>query len=292
MLATSSPGDRDSVSATHLLCSSAINPLPTSALTIEAQTALSPLEGKESIAFSPTKPKSLERKASTATPLKDSSSPTKSNSLEARKLIATPVDTPASPPTILSLADKVTIATSTDQIVSLTKSSSLEDKESTATSTNASVLPTKLKSPEEITGLPLHEFHRFPRLPIEIRLAIWKLSLPGRNYVEVIASKKGSLGGDKTWALQSKEVAPTLFFACKESRCEVTKCYIPLRGTDLSSPVIYFSFEKDFLKFANYAVPYDSKTIANAPWVRVQKHHARSCTAAIDSMGNSTCDCL
>jgi len=71
------------------------------------------------------------------------------------------------------------------------------------------------------SGATLDTFHPFPRLPVEIRLKIWKNALPGRRVVEIDFDRVAG------W-YPAREATPepsSLLRVCKESREEFQRVY-------------------------------------------------------------------
>lgn len=105
----------------------------------------------------------------------------------------------------------------------------------------------------------LTSFTLFPELPTELRLAIWKLTLPGPRFVEIqntIAFRdeaKTKINQTiTTWHATAIEKAPVAFFICRESRAEVINIYTPLKSTD-GNPAILVDFKTDVLCFRSRA---------------------------------------
>jgi hypothetical protein len=94
-------------------------------------------------------------------------------------------------------------------------------------------------------------FTLFPKLPAELRLRVWKYSLPGPQYIEVQMSLSSFIQYPQ-WKFVSQDKAPAAFFVCHESRAEATKNYKLLRGTQSGTPAIYCDAAIDVLVFRNY----------------------------------------
>lgn len=119
---------------------------------------------------------------------------------------------------------------------------------------------------DETSSLPLTNFERFPDLPAEIRLMIWKLLLPGKRVVEVLERRR--FGGKKADLIYDSSLvnftwtsrAPVLFHINQESRAEAEKIYelIPLyklvgwqyESSSTNGRGIYFNYELDTLYFS------------------------------------------
>ncbi|RDW67526.1 hypothetical protein BP6252_08922 [Coleophoma cylindrospora] len=110
--------------------------------------------------------------------------------------------------------------------------------------------------------LPTPTFHRFSRLPIEIRLKIWALAMPGPRIVTIRIKSRDSVTIDATGAtadsnsqphgreeLRSAPSAPALLHVCRESRRMFlgTKRYSSYFG-DLQSYPVYFDHDMDKLE--------------------------------------------
>lgn len=119
-------------------------------------------------------------------------------------------------------------------------------------------------------GSSFETFTLFPKLPAELRLAIWTLTLPGRRYFEL----RSTLAVDEedstdweitTWHIIGVDKAPVAFFICQESRAEVLKTYTPLKSTD-GYPAVLIDFEKDVLcvrwRFYYHSVQYALENIS------------------------------
>ncbi|RDW74231.1 hypothetical protein BP5796_07673 [Coleophoma crateriformis] len=110
-------------------------------------------------------------------------------------------------------------------------------------------------------SLPTPTFHWFSRLPIEIRLKIWALAMPGPRIVTIrIKSRDGvtidatepttdSSQPDGREELRSAPSAPALLHVCRESRGMFlgTKRYGSYFG-DLQSYPVYFDHDMDKLE--------------------------------------------
>lgn len=96
----------------------------------------------------------------------------------------------------------------------------------------------KVNEVNEVDSHPLTEFHFFPKLPIELRLKIWKNALPGPRYIEfdnggyfapIFDTESRSFA--QPWQIRCDEVAPSLFFTTREARSVVLEKYSPIIGT-------------------------------------------------------------
>lgn len=85
-------------------------------------------------------------------------------------------------------------------------------------------------------------FPRFPELPTEIRLKIWKHCLPGPRAVEVDY-------GEHSEFLSSKYPPPIALHICRESRAEALKHYELAFDSGPNAGRIYFDFSQDGLHF-------------------------------------------
>lgn len=110
---------------------------------------------------------------------------------------------------------------------------------------------------------PLTSFTLFPKLPMELRLVIWEMILPGQRFVDIrstLAYVEGYEGRVdeagmpyedytiRTWHPVGVERAPVGFFICRESRIEILKTYTSLKSTD-GNPAVFVDFTKDVLCF-------------------------------------------
>ncbi|XMA11807.1 hypothetical protein WAI453_004598 [Rhynchosporium graminicola] len=91
-------------------------------------------------------------------------------------------------------------------------------------------LPTTESIPEEIGT-----FTRFPKLPLELRREIWKLSLPEGSHVGITVGN--TCDGD-TRVIGSPQEPPSTLRACKDSRVETLSCYtvIPVQRMTIQYP--------------------------------------------------------
>lgn len=87
---------------------------------------------------------------------------------------------------------------------------------------------------------------------MELRLKIWKGALPESKFIEI--QSPGETPDDRydatTWKAVCKEVAPALFFVCKESNGMVMKTYKPLRGSEEGSQAIWCDLDRDEVCFS------------------------------------------
>jgi hypothetical protein len=111
----------------------------------------------------------------------------------------------------------------------------------------------------------LRSFTLFPKLPAELRVAIWNLILPGSRFVEIettviFLEEKDEASRPKqdydveTWHARGIEKAPLGFFVCRESRAEVLKRYTPLKSTD-GFPTLLVNFKRDVICFRFWQSP-------------------------------------
>ncbi|KAK1655128.1 hypothetical protein BDP81DRAFT_417394 [Colletotrichum phormii] len=87
------------------------------------------------------------------------------------------------------------------------------------------------------------EFHLFPRLPIGLRVKIWRFSLPPTRTVSIRCDTAHS-----TWGTSPAKV-PASLHACRESRQEAIRYYGNLKFGIAGVPKIYFNPEVDVLHF-------------------------------------------
>lgn len=102
-------------------------------------------------------------------------------------------------------------------------------------------------------------FTCFPKLPIELRLKIFKEALSDIDpRIIEITSKRVRTPHPvytwvsqfiDTWSLKPLDNAPSLFFACREARSEAVKVYHPIRNLLPNSMAIYWDPSKDALAF-------------------------------------------
>jgi hypothetical protein len=96
----------------------------------------------------------------------------------------------------------------------------------------------------------MDNFTLFPNLAVELRLKIWRSTLPGpRNVGIKLRIKDAGFGG---WiARKSTHPPPVALQVCHESREEAQKYYILSFGTTVYPPTVYFNYEIDTLCFGD-----------------------------------------
>lgn len=97
-------------------------------------------------------------------------------------------------------------------------------------------------------------FHDFPRLPPELRKKVWMLALPEQRFVKVFWTYEDMHAGraiGATWYAIAADKAPALFFACHESRYEITQRYEPFKGNAAGKGTVWIDPTKDVLCFDN-----------------------------------------
>jgi 2EXR family len=92
---------------------------------------------------------------------------------------------------------------------------------------------------KELVGR-LSEFTLFPKLPLEMRLMIWKHSLPGPRLMEVFYE-------DTTGVCKSTCSLPIPLHANREARDVALESYELCFGTKKAPPMIYFNTDIDQL---------------------------------------------
>jgi hypothetical protein len=129
----------------------------------------------------------------------------------------------------------------------------------------------------EINDSPSLEFTRFPKLPIELRRLVWNhatAALPEDRIIEIFVGTlehitlEGPVLHNDAWPMQERyswhafhpDVAPTIFFVCKEANAEVQRSLEPLRGTD-AFPIIWYNPRCDII-----ALRYEESFLD--PWTR------------------------
>ncbi|PMD46543.1 hypothetical protein L207DRAFT_577396 [Hyaloscypha variabilis F] len=110
------------------------------------------------------------------------------------------------------------------------------------------------------------QFHKFPKLPIEIRLEIWQCSFPNGCHVQLRKDRWHPRSGsiwtiDRQWCLPNQKgyteptptydqhCGPVTLRVCKEARKETLRHYITLFEDEPIYPTIYFSPLQDVLNF-------------------------------------------
>lgn len=144
-------------------------------------------------------------------------------------------------------------------------------------------------SAAELTGT-LTQFECFPGLPAEIRVMIWKASMPGArvidtphlyiNFLETKYPDSYRFVGPET---PSSRKAPALLHACKESRIEALKTYklLEITGIRLASrqhnfaAKFYIDYEKDTVFFNVLAAHLESPPIWRSGYpIPIVSHHS------------------
>jgi hypothetical protein len=96
-------------------------------------------------------------------------------------------------------------------------------------------------------------FHLFPKLPVELRLKIWKLNMPEARILKISTATRtyNSATGGVTYSAKIVKpscTTPPNLHVNQESRTEALKLYKPIFATRLGHPV-FFDFSKDYLWF-------------------------------------------
>lgn len=96
----------------------------------------------------------------------------------------------------------------------------------------------------------MENFTLLPNLAVELRLKIWRSTLPGpRNVGIKTRIKDAGFGG---WiARENAPPPPVALQVCHESREEAQKYYILSFGTTVYLPTVYFNYEIDTLCFGD-----------------------------------------
>jgi hypothetical protein len=95
----------------------------------------------------------------------------------------------------------------------------------------------------------MENFTLFPNLAVELRLKIWRSTLPGpRNVGIKIRIKDAGFGG---WIARKNTPTPVSLQVCHESREEALKYYILSFGTTVYPPTVYFNYQIDTLCFGD-----------------------------------------
>ncbi|KAL7962728.1 hypothetical protein V8C34DRAFT_161222 [Trichoderma compactum] len=99
------------------------------------------------------------------------------------------------------------------------------------------------------------KFHPFSRLPTELRLKIWKLSLPSPRLVsvqcgaDITAFSKYNPDSAEYAGCTSPTRIPVNLQVCTESRTEALKSYQPSLGFFRGDGLVYFNYDIDILYF-------------------------------------------
>jgi hypothetical protein len=93
-------------------------------------------------------------------------------------------------------------------------------------------------------SIPPTDFPKFEKLPIELRLEIWKQSLPDSRILEIIYNK--SYKKNRRAQVQCKANVPALLHACQESRAAGLKIYSELVINNCVTRT-YVCWEKDII---------------------------------------------
>ncbi|WQF84249.1 Putative 2EXR domain-containing protein [Colletotrichum destructivum] len=92
------------------------------------------------------------------------------------------------------------------------------------------------------------EFYSFSKLPVELRLNVWRLSLPATRVVSIrCVTMPLSEASDSSWGTSPARI-PANLHVCRESRQEASK-YYKLRFEVAGPPKVYFDPEVDILHF-------------------------------------------
>lgn len=94
---------------------------------------------------------------------------------------------------------------------------------------------------------PLTSFNLFPQLPVELRLRIWRHSLPVPRKVRVYPNANALATSHIATSWASREVVPTVLHICRESRAEGLLHYQLTFGSNNQTPQVYFNYAKDCL---------------------------------------------
>lgn len=101
----------------------------------------------------------------------------------------------------------------------------------------------------EAQNLPHRSFSLFPKLPIELRLAIWRLSLEPR----VVELRYSGAVFEQGCEYSESYNIPTALITCKESRSAVIASYPLCFGSTFHPEATRFNFEIDTL-YLNYSL--------------------------------------
>jgi 2EXR family len=97
---------------------------------------------------------------------------------------------------------------------------------------------------------PAIEFVRFPKLPLELRVAIWKVMAQQGRVITV--RRKGHPLIYTTVPKHNAAAVPSILHTSKEARCIGLETYRAYFGTRFSGHPIYFNFDIDALYFPSY----------------------------------------
>jgi hypothetical protein len=97
---------------------------------------------------------------------------------------------------------------------------------------------------------PAIEFVRFPKLPLELRVAIWKVMAQQGRVITV--RRKGHPLIYTTAPKHNAAAVPSILHTSKEARCIGLETYRAHFGTRFSGHPIYFNFDTDALYFPSY----------------------------------------
>jgi hypothetical protein len=80
-----------------------------------------------------------------------------------------------------------------------------------------------------LSAVSLNEFTLFPKLPVELRLKIWRAALPGPRIIEAYYDYEESVNGDiSDGVIRTNQPPPVLLSVCHESREETLRKYITI----------------------------------------------------------------
>lgn len=113
-------------------------------------------------------------------------------------------------------------------------------------------------TPSNLSSADAIRFHKFLKLPTELRLKIWRYSFPDGCYVQLRAPCL-CWWAKREWRLPNpndhrglgithfdKQTGPETFRVCREAREETLRHYIPLFKDDPSITTVYFSPARAF----------------------------------------------
>jgi hypothetical protein len=114
-------------------------------------------------------------------------------------------------------------------------------------------------------GSRVEGFHLFPKLPAEIKLKIWKLSLPGPRAITIRPGKHsyittnivgGILPNPNVYDVYNDKAVtktPALLQVNRESREVALKSYRPIFRCQPNDSIVYFDFAIDYLQLPTHS---------------------------------------
>lgn len=101
----------------------------------------------------------------------------------------------------------------------------------------------------------LDVFRLFPRLPQELRLQIWKLTIQPRVLIVRSVPPNSVIHPTYLEYFYSSNPVPSIFFACKESRLEALSLYTKAFSAGSTPRYIWANFTFDTIQIDDHSLP-------------------------------------